>query len=281
MSKEVERISSTLESLFIGAFGSVVGFVVMSMVFGLLWSPFAALICRLVAHVRRLLGNGYGGAGFRYSLLFLLPWVYLVLRMAGVPVPRVVVRVGYGILYGFWIAAAVGCVIGGLFMAGLYFTGNEDARGADASLLITVGSFIGVLWFVSLRKLLRRHGVAGRAARSVPMRVAYVALYALWPLIAVGIFFEGMFEFSELGKTDSAVPLWACAAVLALAWVLALKAFDLRSADRWDRPSNPVPGLLPPDSAYFAPFVHLYLLIVIPGTVGIAVYLFGLILWLG
>ena len=201
--------------------------------------------------------------------------------MAGVPVPRVVVRVGYGILYGLWIAVAVGCVFGGLFMAGLYLTGNEDARGADATLFIVAGSFIGVLWFVSLRKLLRRHRVDYGGARSVPMRVAYVALYALWPLIALGIFFEGMFEFGELSKTDSAVPLWTCAAVMALAWVIALKAFDLRSADRWDRPSNPVPDLLPPDSAYLAPVLHLYLLIVIPGAVGIVVYLFGVLLWLG
>ena len=68
---------------------------------------------------------------------------------------------------------------------------------------------------------------------------------------------------------------------MALAWVLALKAFDISTADRWDRPSNPVPDLLPPTSAYLEPFVHLYLLIVIPGAVGIAVYLFGVILWLG
>ena len=93
------------------------------------------------------------------------------------------------------------------------------------------------------------------------MRAAYVALYALWPLIALGIFFEGMFEFSEFGRTDSAIPLWTCAALMALAWVLALKAFTISTADRWDRPSNPVPDLLPPASAYLEPFVHLCLLI--------------------
>ena len=270
-----------LESLLIGSLVGVIWFLFASMVLGLLWSPFAALICRLIAHLRKLPDDGYGGAGFRYSLLFLLPWIYLVLRMVGVPVPRVVERIGYGILYGLWIAVAVGSVVGGLFMVGLYSTGNEDVRGADATLSIVAGSFIGVLWFVSLRRLLRRRWVDDRGTRSVPMRVAYVALYALWPLIALGIFFEGMYEFSELGKTDSAVPLWACAAVMALAWVVALKAFDLWSADSWDRPWKADPDQLPPDSAYLAPFVHLYLLIVIPGAVGIAVYLFGLFLWLG
>ena len=44
---------------------------------------------------------------------------------------------------------------------------------------------------------------------------------------------------------------------MALAWVLALKAFDISTADRWDRPANPVPDLLPPTSAYLEPFVHL------------------------
>ena len=270
-----------VENLLTVAYSGVISFVGLSMVFGLLWSPFAALICRLIVHLRGLPGSGYGGAGFRYSLLFLLPWIYLVLRMVGVPFPMVVVRVGYGLLYGLWLVAAVGSFAGGLFVAGLYFLGNEDARGADATLLITGGSFIGVLWFVSLRKLLRRRRVDYGGVSSIPMRAAYVALYALWALIALGIFFEGMFEFSEFGKIDSAVPLWTCAALMALAWVLALKAFDISTADRWDRPSNPVPDLLPPTSAYLEPFVHLYLLIVIPGAVGIAVYLFGVILWLG
>ena len=274
-------IPPTVESLLIGASGGVVTFFVVSMVFGLLWSPFAALMCRLVAHVRKLPGNGYGGAGFRYSVLFLLPWVYLVLRMAGVPVPRLVVRVGYGMLYGLWVAAAVGSVVSGLFIVSLYFTGNEEARGADATLLIVGGLFIGVLWFVSLRRLLRRRWADQEGTRSVPMRIAYVALYALWPLIAVGIFFEGMYEFSEFGKTDSAVPLWTLAAVMVLAWALALKAFDRSTADWWDRPSRADPDQLPPDSAYLAPFVHLYLLIVIPGAVGIVIYLFGVLLWLG
>ena len=45
------------------------------MVIGLLWTPFAALICLAVARVRRLEGEGCGKAGALYSLLFLLPWV--------------------------------------------------------------------------------------------------------------------------------------------------------------------------------------------------------------
>ena len=271
----------TVENLLTVAYSGVISFVGLSMVFGLLWSPFAALICRLIVHLRGLPGSGYGGAGFRYSLLFLLPWIYLVLRMVGVPFPMVVVRVGYGLLYGLWLVAAVGSFAGGLFVASLYFLGNDDARGSGCHP-------------AHHRRLVHRRSVVrvtekaaaqapGRLWRCKqhPMRAAYVALYALWALIALGIFFEGMFEFSEFGKIDSAVPLWTCAALMALAWVLALKAFDISTADRWDRPSNPVPDLLPPTSAYLEPFVHLYLLIVIPGAVGIAVYLFGVILWLG
>ena len=282
-SKSTEEQASTpiIENLVIGAFAVAFRSVVLSMVLGLLWSPLAALVCQLIAHFRRLPGSGYGGAGFRFSLLFLLPWVYLVMRMAGVSVPSTVVRVGYGLLYGLWIAAAAGCVGAGMFIAGLYILGNEEARGADATLLITGGTFVGVLWFLSLRRLLRRHRVDYGGGPSVPMRAAYIALYALWALFALGIFFEGMYEFSELGRTDSPVPLWTCAALMAVIWVGALKAFDLSTADGWDRPLNPDPDQMPPDSAYLAPFVHLYLLVVIPGAVGIAVYLFGVILWLG
>ena len=210
-------------------------------------------------------------------MLFLLPWVYLVLRMVGVPFPMVVVRVGYGLLYGLWLVAAVGSFAGGLFVAGLYFLGNEDARGADATLLITGGSFIGGSVVRVTEKAAaqapgrlwrcKQHPNACRLCRAVCALGADRAWHILREHVRVQRVWQDRFSGPAVD--------------VSLAWVLALKAFDISTADRWDRPSNPVPDLLPPTSAYLEPFVHLYLLIVIPGAVGIAVYLFGVILWLG
>ena len=260
---------------FVG--GTLPASVILMMVFGLLWSPFAAIICLLIARVRGLRGDGYGSAGFRYSLLFLLPWIYLALRMAGVPVPRMVERIGYALLYGLWGVVALASVGIGLFTAGSFVLGDEDARGADAALFVVIGLFMAVLWFISLRGLLRRHGDRDDEP-SVPMRVAYAVLHALWPLLALSIFFEGMFEFREFDKLRSAIPLWTCAGVMGFVWVLALLRFRFRSADRWDYPSNPRPDLLPPDPVYIKPFTHMYLMIVIPAAVGIVVFIFGVAL---
>lgn len=250
------------------------------MVLGLLWSPFGALICFSVARFRRLDGDGYGRAGFLYSALFLLPWAYLALRIAGASIPNLVARAGYAFAYGLWLAAAAVSVGYGLFTAGLYLIGNEDARGADAAIMIAAGCFIAALWFVSLRRLLRRSS-RSHDASSVPMRVAYTALHALWPLLALGIFGAGMFEFREFDKLDAAVPLWTCAAAMGLAWLVAMLRFNFKKADMWDQPSCPRPGALPPDAAYIEPYLHLYLLILIPAVVGLIVWLFVILLWSG
>lgn len=269
-----------MADLLLGLAGIAVFAVIASMVLGLLWSPFGALICFSVARFRRLDGDGYGRAGFLYSALFLLPWAYLALRIAGASIPNLVARAGYALAYGLWLAAAAALVGYGLFTTGLYLIGNEDARGADAAIMIAAGCFIAALWFVSLRRLLRRSSPS-HDAPSVPMRVAYTALHALWPLLALGIFGAGMFEFREFDKLDAAVPLWTCAAAMGLAWLVAMLRFDFKKADMWDQPSRPRPGALPPDAAYIEPYVHLYLLILIPALVGLIVWLFVILLWAG
>ena len=86
--------------------------------------------------------------GARYSILFVFPWLYLVLRIIGVRLPRVVGRAGYFILYGFWGIAGVVSAIGGLFMAGFMIIGDVGMRSADAALMFTGSLFIVILWFL-------------------------------------------------------------------------------------------------------------------------------------
>ena len=253
---------------------------------GLVWTPFAAAICLIVARVRRLGGEGWAGAGARHSLLFFLPWAWLVLRMAGVPIPAAVARAGFALLYCLWLLASVILVGGGaLLTAGV---GTEALR-PDSTIAASAGVFAGAVWFASLRRTLRirpaREGVPREsgiiAPPSVPMRIAYAAMNVAWTLGTLGLFAQGIFEYATFdGRLNSAIPLWIGAVAFALVQIAALREYGLRTADRWDYPRAPAPGRMPPDSAYITPFLILYLMIAIPIAVGIAGWILGVFLWL-
>ena len=87
---------------FFGPFFSLV-IVVLAVLFGLVWAPFGALICRRIARSRGFNPRRYAIAGAVYPVLFFLPWVYLVRRMRGRSVSVVVVRNIYFLLYGAWL----------------------------------------------------------------------------------------------------------------------------------------------------------------------------------
>ena len=249
--------------------------VAMSMVFGLLGAPFAALICAIIARVKGL-GQSYAGTGAWYSMLFILPWIYLALRMLGVQVSDRAAQIGYAILYGIWLYGAIGVIVAG--MGSIFFPGDE-VRIGDTVLIISGGLFIACVWFVSLRRLLRRNDISVTLEPSTPMRVAYVALHALWLLFAIGIALAGMFEANVKDKGDAATVLYIAAFVMAVIWVFAMVRFRFRKADEWDHHASRPHSELPLHDAYIKPFVHLYLLIIIPALCGLLVWLIMLIRW--
>lgn len=252
------------------------------MFIGLLWTPFAALTCLAIARVRRLEGEGHGKAGALYSLLFFLPWIWLALRMAGAPIPAIVARAGYALLYALWLCAAVALVIAGV--AGLATGGfGEGELRPDWTILIFSGMFAGAVWFVSLRRTLRRRTRREREIlrASVPMRTAFIAMCVFWALGALAVFAQGIFEYATFdGRLDSSIPLWTGGIAMALALAAALTQYGLKMADEWDRPRIPNPDMTPPDSAYMEPFLHLYLLIIVPALIALAGWIFGAFLWL-
>ena len=85
-------------------------------VLGLLWAPFAALICILVARFRKLGGESYGAVGAKHSMLLVLPWVYLLVRMLfGKSLPVFVVVPVYGLVYSVWLVFYIAVFnVGGL-----------------------------------------------------------------------------------------------------------------------------------------------------------------------
>ncbi|MYE55317.1 MAG: hypothetical protein F4X34_09020 [Chloroflexi bacterium] len=249
--------------------------IVMSMVLGLVGAPFAALICVIVSHFRGL-GNSYAGTGAWYSMLFIMPWIYLVLRMIGYKSfgSDRLAQLGYTILYGAWLYGAIGVTAAGL--GSIIFPG-EEFRIGDTVMMTSGGLFIGCFWFVSLRRLLRRNEVYTDIEPSMPMRAAYTALHALWLLFAIGIVLAGMFEANVKDKPEVASVLYIASFVMAAIWVIAMFRFRFSKADEWDRHASRPHSELPLHDAYIKPFVHLYLLIIIPALCGIAVWFIMLI----
>lgn len=97
-------------------------FVWFFIVLGLLWAPFAMVICGAIARTRGLSVVRYAGAGGIYSILFVLPWFYLVVRMFGAKPQRALVQAGYIFLYLGWLA---GPIIGGAVFIDITLTPAE------------------------------------------------------------------------------------------------------------------------------------------------------------
>ena len=100
-------LEQTIEQVVVIGMTALILIPIGLLVLGILWSPFAALICNRIAHHRKLTGE-YEGTGAGYSAVFLLPWCYLVLRMLGRRPSESLVRAVYGGLYFWWLALVAG-----------------------------------------------------------------------------------------------------------------------------------------------------------------------------
>ena len=126
--------------------------VILLAVFGLLFAPVAGTVCSLIAWIKRYPRVGsYWGTGAWYSILLVTPWVYLVIRMAGIRPPGVLVRIWYAVFFGFWSL----CVLT-LFAMSIFQLVAE--REPEASLLMAmVGAALGIVEFAVIRRLSHRH----------------------------------------------------------------------------------------------------------------------------
>ena len=145
--------------IYISALSLVIAFgVTVLVLLGLLWAPFAAGICALVARVRALPQGPYAGTGARCSAALILPWVYFLIRMFDIAVPRFVVGTVYVLVYLVWAVAFIGGK--GVTIAWLILDMAEGSRVSAGSLLFwIVVSFVVVVamsltWVWSLIMLL-------------------------------------------------------------------------------------------------------------------------------
>ena len=90
---------------FLAVFAPLLVMVANEMAAGasMIWAPFGALICALIAWRRGLNPYRYGVAGAAYSALFFLPWAYLAARMLGWAIPKPLIALPYVVLYASWL----------------------------------------------------------------------------------------------------------------------------------------------------------------------------------
>lgn len=100
------------------AFFVLVGAIIV-LTIGIVWSPVAALLCGIAAHKRGMSTARYAIAGAFYSALFILPWIYLMLRLLGRKAPTDLVYLGYIIIYTAWVLCPIPLYFA---MAYIFFT---------------------------------------------------------------------------------------------------------------------------------------------------------------
>lgn len=81
----------------------VCGGAIIVLTIGIVWSPVGALLCGIAARKRGMSTARYALAGAFYSALFILPWIYLMLRLLDRKAPTDLVRLGYVVIYIFWL----------------------------------------------------------------------------------------------------------------------------------------------------------------------------------
>ncbi len=158
------------------------------LIFGVLWTPFAALICGRIARAKSLRVGSYVGAGAGYSALFFLPWIYLVARMLGRNPPSVLIRASYVLIYACWLALTGGYAVYYftelyLFDAhGLERYGWEKAIGLAVIMFVVVALNL-LTWTASVLALRRAHAEhrmkSGDAPREILPGGVYIYPFAL------------------------------------------------------------------------------------------------------
>ncbi len=172
-------------------------------ILGLLWAPVAALTCLLVARFRRLHGESYAAAGAKHSILLVLPWIYLLVRMIfGRSLPTFLVAPVYVLIYGIWlISYLVVFNVGGLVASVL------DVLVTHSQPLASMGFFFIALsvilplnvymWRSSVRNLRRRYAADKESTCQSPLVVPhrdYTAPFAwliLWSIVVLIITIVG------------------------------------------------------------------------------------------
>lgn len=182
---------------------------ILAMAFlGLLWSPFAALICGLIAQYRKKEFMPYAGAGAKCSLLLVLPWFYLLVRLAfGKSLPTFVVISAYALIYAVWIyfvVLSVGVLLISIIDLLVIRTYSFQINMLSVIVFGVISPFNIHTFIASMNRLRRKHVLdsrdSGRTSTSVPDGV-YLEPFAWLIGWSIAILFAtvllGLLAFAE------------------------------------------------------------------------------------
>ena len=116
----------TATPIAVGIFAAIVItpiIIVLSMPFGVLLAPFAALMCYMRARSMGLSPGHYARIGAMYSTFLLLPWIYLIVRMFNKTVPNSLIGIGYCVLYTVWFFGSIVIVAALAILSGVVALG--------------------------------------------------------------------------------------------------------------------------------------------------------------
>ena len=97
------------------ASASIISFSLLVLVFGIVWSPFAALISARAGSTVGTSGSDLARTGAVHSVLFFFPWVYFLLRILNRRISDRVIVGAYAVLY---LACLLGPILFNLLLAG-------------------------------------------------------------------------------------------------------------------------------------------------------------------
>ena len=193
----------TSTSIALGIFAAIVItpiIIVLLMPFGVLLSPFAALICYVRARSIGLPPGHYARIGALYSTFLLLPWIYLIVRMFNKTVPSSLIGIGYCVLYTVWFFGSIVTVAALAIFSGIVALGfSTDVERTYIHILTFCAALIFlcvdvVAWILSMARLdhfhrnhIPREEILPDRAYITPFAYALVWIAAAAILFSVGI----------------------------------------------------------------------------------------------
>lgn len=185
-----EAIIFTISTVIASAMIYAVAALLLLIPLGIVWAPFAAAICGKIARKRGLdPGDGYIKAGLSSSFWLFVPWIYLVSRMRGKPLPHTLVVAAYCVLFLSWM---FGTWVPAFGLSLLFFRGDERTWGpfdqlgekyelSGAILTSTIAIALPVitlmLWAVLLRQMYRLYRNYRRGALNASQSASIEPVY--------------------------------------------------------------------------------------------------------
>ena len=133
--------------------------IVLSMPLGILFAPFAALICYIRARSMGLSPGHYARIGAMYSTFLLLPLIYLIVRMFNKTVPSSLIGIGYCVLYTVWFFGSIIIVAALAILSGVVALGfSTDVERTYIHILTFCAALIILcvdvgVWILSMARL--------------------------------------------------------------------------------------------------------------------------------